>query len=158
MGEPSGPLPVYAGHRATLFRNKLSGPLLDRIEPHLTVAREATALEPWATTETDDHRERTWALVADARERQQRRQGGADAFLDPPGLRQFPHAGPEVDEGWLENGGRARRTLSLRVGSSRCSRWRVRWRTWNNKIKKKKKIFFFFRNIGSPPYMQKRAP
>ncbi|RMM09156.1 Mg chelatase-related protein, partial [Pseudomonas syringae pv. maculicola] len=32
------------------YRNKLSGPLLDRIDLHLTVAREATALNPDPTT------------------------------------------------------------------------------------------------------------
>lgn len=93
------------------YRNKLSGPLLDRIDLHLTVARESTSLgaEP-------DHSHASALVakrVAEARERQQRRQGCANAFLDLVGLRR--HCVLEaVDERWLEQAAERLR-LSLRA-------------------------------------------
>lgn len=47
------------------YRNKLSGPLLDRIDLHLTVAREATALNPAA--KPGENSASAAALVAEAR-------------------------------------------------------------------------------------------
>lgn len=92
------------------YRNRLSGPLLDRIDLHLTVAREATALNP-ATKPGDDTA--TAAMhVAEARERQHKRQGCANAFLDLPGLRRHCTLST-VDETWLETACE-RLTLSLR--------------------------------------------
>jgi magnesium chelatase family protein len=82
------------------YRNKLSGPLLDRIDLHLTVARETTALgrPPVGTTST-----REAALqVAAARQLQVQRQGCANAFLDLQGL--LSHCPLSVqDQQWLEN-------------------------------------------------------
>ncbi len=92
------------------YRNKLSGPLLDRIDLHLTVAREATALSP--AVRAGDDSSRASALVAEARGRQLKRQGCANAFLDLPGLRR--HCGlSTADEHWLETACE-RLTLSLR--------------------------------------------
>jgi magnesium chelatase family protein len=92
------------------YRNKLSGPLLDRIDLHLTVAREATALNP-ATKPGEDSASAA-TLVANARERQQKRQGCANAFLDLPGVRQHCKLST-ADEHWLESACE-RLTLSLR--------------------------------------------
>ena len=93
------------------YRNKLSGPLLDRIDLHLTVARETTALNP--TQQAGDTTATASAQVAEARERQQQRQGCANAFLDLPGLREHCQLA-KADEGWLESACE-RLTLSLRA-------------------------------------------
>jgi len=53
------------------------------------------------------------ALVADARERQHKRQGCANAFLDLPGLRKYCKLST-ADENWLESACE-RLTLSLRA-------------------------------------------
>jgi magnesium chelatase family protein len=91
------------------YRNKLSGPLLDRIDLHLTVAREATALALPPSTDTSA----SAALqVAEARNRQNQRQGCANAFLDLPGLRRHCPL-TKADEHWLESACE-RLTLSLR--------------------------------------------
>ena len=109
LGEPSGKCSCTPD-MVQRYRNKLSGPLLDRIDLHLTVAREATALSPVARA-GDDSRSAS-ALVADARERQLKRQGCANAFLDLTGLRR--HCGlSTADEHWLETACE-RLTLSLR--------------------------------------------
>lgn len=92
------------------YRNKLSGPLLDRIDLHLTVAREATALNP--ALKPGDDTATAAVLVADARERQNKRQGCANAFLDLPGLRRHCKL-TATDEAWLETACE-RLTLSLR--------------------------------------------
>ncbi len=110
MGEPSGRCRCTP-EQIQRYRNKLSGPLLDRIDLHLTVAREATALSP--TQQAGDTTADASVRVAQARERQQRRQGCANAFLDLPGLRQHCKL-PKVDEGWLETACE-RLTLSLRA-------------------------------------------
>ena len=93
------------------YRNKLSGPLLDRIDLHLTVAREATALSlpPVAGEDSRQAAEQ----VAEARDRQNQRQGCANAFLDLPGLRRHCQL-HKVDEQWLETACE-RLTLSLRA-------------------------------------------
>ncbi|MCL6704888.1 YifB family Mg chelatase-like AAA ATPase [Pseudomonas sp. T1.Ur] len=110
LGEPSGRC-ACTPDMVQRYRNKLSGPLLDRIDLHLTVAREATALnpkgEPGGDTATAAER------VAEARERQQIRQGCANAFLDLPGLRQHCKLST-ADEAWLETACE-RLTLSLRA-------------------------------------------
>lgn len=93
------------------YRNKLSGPLMDRIDLHLTVAREATSLTP--TQLEGESTASASAKVADARERQQKRQGCANAFLDLPSLRQHCALSSE-DECWLETACE-RLTLSLRA-------------------------------------------
>ncbi|MDH4556457.1 ATP-dependent protease [Pseudomonas sp. BN417] len=93
------------------YRAKLSGPLLDRIDLHLTVAREATALEP--PTSTGPGSTEAAAEVARARRLQLQRQGCANAFLDLKGLRQ--HCALEgTDRNWLEEACE-RLNLSLRA-------------------------------------------
>ncbi|RMN29618.1 Mg chelatase-related protein [Pseudomonas coronafaciens pv. zizaniae] len=109
LGEPTGRCRCST-EQVQRYRNKLSGPLLDRIDLHLTVAREATALNPDQTT--SENTASAAAVVAQARERQQRRQGCANAFLDLPGLRKYC-ALSSTDERWLETACE-RLTLSLR--------------------------------------------
>ncbi|NWD49871.1 YifB family Mg chelatase-like AAA ATPase [Pseudomonas gingeri] len=93
------------------YRNKLSGPLLDRIDLHLTVAREATALSP--AREPGNNTAKAATQVAEARHCQQQRQGCANAFLDLEGLRQHCKLST-ADEHWLETACE-RLTLSLRA-------------------------------------------
>jgi magnesium chelatase family protein len=81
------------------YRNKLSGPLLDRIDLHLTVAREATVLN--APPVTHENSAAAAARVAQARQRQLDRQGCANAFLDLNGLREHC-ALQDDDRHWLE--------------------------------------------------------
>jgi magnesium chelatase family protein len=85
--------------------------LLDRIDLHLTVARESTALNP--AKQAGDDTASASVLVAQARDRQQQRQGCANAFLDLPALRKHCRLST-VDEGWLESACE-RLTLSLRA-------------------------------------------
>ena len=110
VGEPSGRCRCTP-EQIQRYRNKLSGPLLDRIDLHVTVARESTALNPGI--QSGDDTASASVLVADARDRQQRRQGCANAFLDLPGLRQHCKL-KKADEGWLESACE-RLTLSLRA-------------------------------------------
>ena len=110
LGEPSGRCRCTP-EQIQRYRNKLSGPLMDRIDLHLTVARETTALNP--TQQVGDNTATASAEVAEARERQLRRQGCANAFLDLPGLRKHCKLA-KVDEGWLE-AACERLTLSLRA-------------------------------------------
>jgi magnesium chelatase family protein len=93
------------------YRNKLSGPLLDRIDLHLTVAREATSLN--CAPDAHDTSASGAAKVATARQRQQARQGCANAFLDLDGLRQHCRLS-NTDQLWLENACE-RMNLSLRA-------------------------------------------
>ncbi|GGK03757.1 YifB family Mg chelatase-like AAA ATPase [Pseudomonas matsuisoli] len=97
------------------YRSKLSGPLLDRIDLHLTVAREGTILqrpsnEGMTTAEAA-------AVVAAAQERQESRQGCANAFLDPAKLHQHC-ALQDADRRWLE-------TACERLGLSLRSAHRI---------------------------------
>ncbi|OLF51174.1 YifB family Mg chelatase-like AAA ATPase [Pseudomonas chlororaphis] len=110
LGEPSGRCRCTP-EQIQRYRNKLSGPLLDRIDLHLTVARETTALNP--EPQPGDNTAQAAARVASARERQQRRQGCANAFLDLPGLRRHCKLST-TDEAWLETACE-RLTLSLRA-------------------------------------------
>ncbi|MFN3358764.1 MAG: YifB family Mg chelatase-like AAA ATPase, partial [Pseudomonas sp.] len=110
MGEPSGRCRCTP-EQIQRYRNKLSGPLLDRIDLHLTVARETTALNP--APQAGDTTAMASAHVAQARERQQQRQGCANAFLDLPKLREHCRLAKD-DEGWLESACE-RLTLSLRA-------------------------------------------
>src|SRR5690554_5083298 len=81
------------------YRGKLSGPLLDRIDLHLTVAREATQLAP--AEQAPQTSTQAAGQVARARRIQQDRQGCANAFLDLPGLRRHC-ALTNDDQQWLE--------------------------------------------------------
>ncbi|CAD5106329.1 YifB family Mg chelatase-like AAA ATPase [Zestomonas carbonaria] len=93
------------------YRAKLSGPLLDRIDLHLTVARESTSLH--AAAEPGQDSASVAAQVAAARQRQMRRQGCTNAVLDLPGLRRHCALKAE-DQGWLEQACE-RLNLSLRA-------------------------------------------
>ncbi|EPM47337.1 Mg chelatase-like protein, partial [Pseudomonas syringae pv. actinidiae ICMP 19103] len=64
LGEPTGRCRCST-EQVQRYRNKLSGPLLDRIDLHLTVAREATALNPDPTT--SENTASAAAVVAQAR-------------------------------------------------------------------------------------------
>ncbi|TDV64435.1 YifB family Mg chelatase-like AAA ATPase [Pseudomonas sp. LP_7_YM] len=109
-GEPTGRCRCSTD-QIQRYRNKLSGPLLDRIDLHLTVAREATSLG--AMPQTGETSASAAQIVCEARERQQQRQGCANAFLDLPALRQHCVLTPE-DEAWLETACE-RLSLSLRA-------------------------------------------
>jgi magnesium chelatase family protein len=93
------------------YRAKLSGPLLDRIDLHLTVARESTSL--LASSQAGESSAQVTARVSQARQRQLARQGCANAFLDLPGLQQHCRL-PETDRLWLEQACE-RLNLSLRA-------------------------------------------
>jgi magnesium chelatase family protein len=110
LGEPSGRC-CCTPDMVQRYRNKLSGPLLDRIDLHLTVAREATALNP--ASKPGDDTATAAELVARSRERQHKRQGCANAFLDLSGLRKHCKLST-ADENWLETACE-RLTLSLRA-------------------------------------------
>lgn len=99
LGDPSGRCRCSA-EQIQRYRSKLSGPLLDRIDLHLHVAREATALH--ANPDSGSSSAQAAATVAAARQRQEQRQGGANAFLDLQQLRQ--HCGlSDDDQRWLES-------------------------------------------------------
>ncbi|MEG1154883.1 MAG: ATP-binding protein [Acinetobacter sp.] len=110
LGDPTGRCRC-GSDQIQRYRNKLSGPLLDRIDLHLTVAREATALCP--TDQQGDSSATVATHVATARALQQQRQGCANAFLDLPGLRQYCELST-ADQHWLESACE-RLTLSLRA-------------------------------------------
>jgi len=110
LGDPTGRCRC-SSDQILRYRNKLSGPLLDRIDLHLTVAREATALSP--TASNGESSASIAARVAVARDTQQQRQGCANAFLDLPGLRQHCELST-TDQHWLESACE-RLTLSLRA-------------------------------------------
>ncbi|WP_404942051.1 YifB family Mg chelatase-like AAA ATPase [Pseudomonas danubii] len=98
LGDPNGRCRCTP-EQIQRYRNKLSGPLLDRIDLHLTVAREATALNP--EPQPGDDSASAAARVAQARELQRQRQGCANAHLDLPGLRHHCRLST-ADERWLE--------------------------------------------------------
>jgi len=110
LGDPSSRCSCSTD-QISRYRNKLSGPLLDRIDLHLTVARETTALSP--TPQPGDDTAHAAIQVAAARERQIKRQGCANAFLDLPGLKAHCTLST-ADEQWLETACE-RLTLSLRA-------------------------------------------
>ena len=110
LGDPGGDCRC-SPDQVQRYRAKLSGPLLDRIDLHLTVARESTSL-----LGTDTGAETTAsaaARVAAARQRQLHRQGCANAFLDLQGLQQHCQLN-DADRRWLEQASERLR-LSLRA-------------------------------------------
>ncbi|TBV08684.1 YifB family Mg chelatase-like AAA ATPase [Phytopseudomonas dryadis] len=110
LGDPSGRCRCST-EQIQRYRGKLSGPLLDRIDLHITVARESTALSvPQAAAEDTAT---AAARVAAARGIQFARQGMANAFLDLAGLREHCTLA-SADRQWLENACE-RLTLSLRA-------------------------------------------
>ncbi|TBU79605.1 ATP-dependent protease [Pseudomonas daroniae] len=109
LGDPSGRCRC-GPEQIQRYRGKLSGPLLDRIDLHITVARESTALN--APQDSGESTATAAARVAAARDIQLRRQGTANAFLDLSGLREHCALG-DTDRQWLEHACE-RLTLSLR--------------------------------------------
>ena len=99
LGDPSGRCHCTPD-QIQRYRGKLSGPLLERIDLHLTVAREMTRLAPAEFDGADSSQ--AAARVAAARHLQQQRQGCANAFLDLNGLRRHCALAP-TDQAWLEN-------------------------------------------------------
>lgn len=110
LGDPGGRCRC-SPDQVQRYRAKLSGPLLDRIDLHLTVARESTSLQ--ASAQPGEDSASVAGRVALARQRQLQRQGCANAFLDLPGLRRHC-ALAEQDQYWLEQACE-RLNLSLRA-------------------------------------------
>lgn len=98
LGDPSGRCRC-SSEQIQRYRGKLSGPLLDRIDLHLTVARETTLLQ--APAGEGPTSAEAAGQVAAARDLQLRRQGCANAFLDLPGLRSHCKL-VDGDRDWLE--------------------------------------------------------
>jgi magnesium chelatase family protein len=77
------------------YQNKISGPLLDRIDLHVDV----DAVKPWEMTTDTTPRESSATIrarVVAARNRQISRQGCVNAMLDGPALEQFAALSPEL--------------------------------------------------------------
>ena len=110
LGDPSGRCRCSTD-QIQRYRSKLSGPLLDRIDLHLTVAREATSLN--CQPDPLDTSARSAAIVAAARQLQLTRQGCANAFLNLDGLRLHCPLN-STDQQWLEHACE-RMGLSLRA-------------------------------------------
>jgi magnesium chelatase family protein len=109
LGDPSGTCRCGA-EQVQRYRNKLSGPLLDRIDLHLTVPRETTRL---SNSEPGQSTAEVATLVAQARQQQVARQGCANAHLDLKGVQQHCRLSSE-DQHWLETACE-RLNLSLRA-------------------------------------------
>ena len=99
LGDPSGRCRC-SSEQIQRYRGKLSGPLLDRIDLHLSVPRETTRLN--ASTEQGPSSAELAALVVQARQQQLARQGCANAHLDLNGVQQHCSLQGE-DRQWLEN-------------------------------------------------------
>lgn len=99
LGDPSGRCRCTP-EQIQRYRGKLSGPLLDRIDLHLTMARERTCLLP--TPDPEYTTAKVGEQVAAARQRQLTRQGCANAFLDLDGLHTHCPLVP-ADQQWLEH-------------------------------------------------------
>jgi magnesium chelatase family protein len=114
LGDPAGRCRC-SPDQVQRYRGKLSGPLLDRIDMHITVARESVRLGG-SDTKNDSSRLSTQQAaeqVAAARERQLARQGVANAFLDLRALHQHCALTAD-DQRWIESAGE-RLGLSLRA-------------------------------------------
>lgn len=99
LGDPSGRCRC-SGEQIQRYRGKLSGPLLDRIDLHLSVPRETTRLN--ASTEQGPSSAELAAQVVQARQQQLARQGCANAHLDLNGVQQHCSL-PGEDRQWLES-------------------------------------------------------
>lgn len=110
LGDPSGRCRC-SPEQIERYRNKLSGPLLDRIDLHITVAREPTSLqrpkEPGLSSAD------AMQQICAARQRQMSRQNCSNAQLDLNALARFCALG-EDDRTWLEQASE-RLNLSLRA-------------------------------------------
>lgn len=97
LGDPGGRCRCSLEQIAR-YRNKLSGPLLDRIDLHVTVARESTTLAP---SQSNRGSREVAELVAQARSLQIRRQGVANALLGLKAM--YRHCVlADKDRNWLE--------------------------------------------------------
>ena len=110
FGDPSGRCRC-SHEQVQRYRHKLSGPLLDRIDLHISVARETTSLRQ--PTEPGLSSAQAVEQVCAARERQMQRQGCSNAQLDLNALRQHCVL-EEEDRIWLEQASE-RLNLSLRA-------------------------------------------
>lgn len=110
LGDPSGRCRC-SPDQVQRYRSKLSGPLLDRIDLHVTVARETTSLN--LPEQTAGHSAAFAEQVAACRQLQQQRQGQNNAQLDLQGLRQHCQLAAD-DQAWLETASE-RLQLSLRA-------------------------------------------
>ena len=99
LGDPSGRCRC-SSEQVQRYRSKLSGPLLDRIDLHLTVPRETTRLH--ADAEPGPSSTELAAQVIAARQQQLSRQGCANAHLDLNGVQQHC-ALQDDDRQWLEH-------------------------------------------------------
>ncbi len=99
LGDPSGRCRCST-EQIQRYRGKLSGPLLDRIDLHLSVPRETTRLD--ANAEAGPSSAELATLVIQARQAQLDRQGCANAHLDLNGVQQHCSLQGE-DRQWLEN-------------------------------------------------------
>ena len=99
LGDPSGRCRC-SSEQIQRYRSKLSGPLLDRIDLHLSVPRETTRLH--ADAEPGPSSAELAKQVAQARQQQLARQGCANAHLDLNGVQQHCSLQGE-DRPWLEN-------------------------------------------------------
>jgi len=99
LGDPSGRCRCST-EQIQRYRGKLSGPLLDRIDLHLSVPRETTRLD--ANAEAGPSSAELATLVIQARQAQLDRQGCANAHLDLNGVQQHCSLQDE-DRAWLEN-------------------------------------------------------
>lgn len=109
-GDPSGRCRCNPEH-IQRYRQKLSGPLLDRIDLHINVARETTSLQQ--PKEPGLSSAQAVQQVCAARERQLSRQGCSNAQLDLNTLRQHCEL-QNQDRVWLEQASE-RLNLSLRA-------------------------------------------
>ena len=110
LGDPSGRCRCTP-EQTERYRHKLSGPLLDRIDLHITVARESTRLTPNADPGLSSAQ--AAAQVAAANQRQLQRQGCSNAQLNLLTLRDVCALTPD-DQHWLEQACE-RLNLSLRA-------------------------------------------
>ncbi|HEX5842822.1 MAG TPA: YifB family Mg chelatase-like AAA ATPase [Pseudomonas sp.] len=99
LGDPSGRCRCSA-EQIQRYRGKLSGPLLDRIDLHLSVPRETTRLQ--SSNDPGPGSAELAGLVIRARQQQLARQGCANAHLDLAGVQQHCGLNGE-DRHWLEN-------------------------------------------------------
>lgn len=110
LGDPGGRCSCSV-EQVQRYRAKLSGPLLDRIDLHVSVAREPTSLQPAANPGPGSEQVREQVMAA--RDRQQHRQGCCNGRLDLDSLHQHCRL-VEADRIWLEQACE-RLQLSLRA-------------------------------------------
>lgn len=110
LGDPSGRCSCST-EQVQRYRAKLSGPLLDRIDLHVNVAREPTSLQPGEQRGPSSAQVRE--RVVAARHLQQQRQGSCNSQLDLDSLHQHCRL-VDADRLWLEQACE-RLQLSLRA-------------------------------------------